>query len=111
MQLDGSLMAGEEIQNRGKLVALAGKFVAITVPRVPDKSIGACRANLSTARPGQPRSIAVSSNLHPAGFDELIPKTLATATATVSCTMRTSAKPAASPSGSPKPSPARESPR
>ena len=29
------------------------------------------------------RSIAVSSNLHPAGFDELMPKTLATATATV----------------------------
>lgn len=26
------------------------------------------------------RSIAVSSNLHPAGFDELMPKTLATAT-------------------------------
>jgi DNA replication protein DnaC len=25
------------------------------------------------------RSVAVSSNLHPAGFDELIPKTLATA--------------------------------
>lgn len=28
------------------------------------------------------RSIAFSSNLHPAGFDELMPKTLATATAT-----------------------------
>ncbi len=26
------------------------------------------------------RSVAVSSNLHPSGFDELIPKTLATAT-------------------------------
>ncbi len=26
------------------------------------------------------RSVAVSSNLHPAGFDELMPKTLATAT-------------------------------
>ena len=26
------------------------------------------------------RSLAVSSNLHPAGFDELLPKTLATAT-------------------------------
>ena len=26
------------------------------------------------------RSIAVSSNLHPSGFDELMPKTLATAT-------------------------------
>ncbi len=26
------------------------------------------------------RSIALSSNLHPAGFDELMPKTLATAT-------------------------------
>jgi DNA replication protein DnaC len=29
------------------------------------------------------RSIAVSSNLYPSGFDELMPKTLATATATV----------------------------
>ena len=29
------------------------------------------------------RSIAISSNLHPAAFDELMPKTLATATATV----------------------------
>jgi DNA replication protein DnaC len=28
------------------------------------------------------RSLAVSSNLHPAGFDEIMPKTLATATAT-----------------------------
>ena len=27
------------------------------------------------------RSVAISSNLHPAGFDELMPKTLATATA------------------------------
>jgi DNA replication protein DnaC len=26
------------------------------------------------------RSVAVSSNVHPAGFDELMPKTLATAT-------------------------------
>ncbi|SEI17463.1 IstB-like ATP binding protein, partial [Leifsonia sp. CL154] len=26
------------------------------------------------------RSIAISSNLHPSGFDELMPKTLATAT-------------------------------
>ena len=29
------------------------------------------------------RSVAISSNLHPAAFDELMPKTLATATATV----------------------------
>ncbi|MGV9324117.1 IS21-like element helper ATPase IstB [Streptosporangium sandarakinum] len=29
------------------------------------------------------RSLAVSSNLHPSGFDEIMPKTLATATATV----------------------------
>jgi hypothetical protein len=27
------------------------------------------------------RSIALTSNIHPAGFDELMPKTLATATA------------------------------
>jgi hypothetical protein len=30
--------------------------------------------------PYERRSVAVSSNLHPAGFDELMPKTLATAT-------------------------------
>jgi transposase len=29
---------------------------------------------------GSKRSVAISSNLHPAGFDELMPKTLATAT-------------------------------
>jgi DNA replication protein DnaC len=29
------------------------------------------------------KSVAISSNLHPSGFDELMPKTLATATATV----------------------------
>ena len=44
------------------------------------------------------RSVAVSSNLHPA-FDELMPKTLATATVG-SCTTPTSARPPATPSGS-----------
>jgi len=39
------------------------------------------------------RSVAISSNLHPAVFDELMPKTLATATSTGSCTTPTSAKP------------------
>jgi DNA replication protein DnaC len=39
------------------------------------------------------RSIAVSSNLHPAAFDELMPKTLATATVDRLIT-RTSARPA-----------------
>lgn len=29
------------------------------------------------------RALAVSSNLHPSGFDEIMPRTLATATATV----------------------------
>jgi DNA replication protein DnaC len=29
------------------------------------------------------RSIAISSNIHPSGFDELMPKTMATAIATV----------------------------
>jgi DNA replication protein DnaC len=29
------------------------------------------------------RSIAVTSNIHPSGFDSIMPKTLATATATV----------------------------
>jgi DNA replication protein DnaC len=29
------------------------------------------------------RSLAVTSNIHPSGFDTLMPKTLATATATV----------------------------
>src|SRR5215210_3604356 len=44
------------------------------------------------------RSVALSSNLHPAGFDELMPKTLATAReppppSTGCCTTPTSAKP------------------
>jgi hypothetical protein len=37
------------------------------------------------------RSVALSSDLHPAAFDELMPKTLATAS-TRSCTTRTSAR-------------------
>lgn len=45
------------------------------------------------------RSIAISSNLHPAGFDELMPKTLATATVDRSCTTPTSARPRATRSG------------
>ena len=55
------------------------------------------------------RSIAVSSNLHPSGFDEIMPKTLATATvdrllhhAHVTVTQGDSA------SGSPRPPPERE---
>jgi DNA replication protein DnaC len=54
-------------------------------------------------------SIALSSNSHPAGFDELMPKTLATAPSTGSSTTPTSAKPAATRSASPKPSPGKES--
>ena len=53
------------------------------------------------------RSVAVSSNLHPSAFDELMPKTLATATVDGSCTTPTSARPAATASGSPRPSPGR----
>jgi hypothetical protein len=37
------------------------------------------------------RSIALTSNIHPAGFDELMPKTLATATVIGCCTTRTPA--------------------
>jgi DNA replication protein DnaC len=53
------------------------------------------------------RSVAVSSNLQPSGFDELMPKTLATATVD-SCTTPTSARPAETAYGSPKPSPEKE---
>jgi len=36
------------------------------------------------------RSIAISSNIHPSGFDELMPQTMATTRpSTVSCTTRT----------------------
>jgi len=35
------------------------------------------------------RSIAISSTLHPSGFDELMPKSLATATVTVERLLRT----------------------
>nr|WP_277604004.1 ATP-binding protein [Agrococcus sp. ARC_14] len=51
------------------------------------------------------RSIAISSNLHPAGFDELMPKTLATAT--VDRLLHHARRPAATPSASRKRSPAR----
>ena len=54
------------------------------------------------------RSVAVSSNLHPSAFDELMPKTLATATVdNRSCTTPTSARPAVTASASPRPSPGR----
>jgi DNA replication protein DnaC len=52
------------------------------------------------------RSIAISSNLHPAGFDELMPKTL-NPRAFGSCTTPTSAKPAVTASGYPRQWPAR----
>ncbi len=52
------------------------------------------------------RSIAISSNLHPAAFDELMPKTLATATG--SCTTPTCVRPPARARDCPKPCPAKE---
>jgi IstB-like ATP binding protein len=52
------------------------------------------------------RSVAVTSNIHPSGFDTIMPKTLATATVdNGSCTTPTSSRPRATPTGSPKPSP------
>lgn len=36
------------------------------------------------------RSVIVNSNLHPSGFDSIMPKTLATAASTGSCTTHTS---------------------
>ena len=51
------------------------------------------------------RSVAVSSNLHPAGFDELMPKTLATATVDRLLHHAHVCRPAATVSDSPKPSP------
>ena len=53
------------------------------------------------------RSLAVSSNLHPAGFDELMPKTLATATVDPLVHPAHICAPRASRSDSPKPPPAR----
>ncbi len=53
------------------------------------------------------RSVAVSSTLHPAGFDELMPKTLATATVDRLRTTPTSVRPTATASDSPKHSPGR----
>ena len=43
---------------------------------------GAARQCRATGQTGlnERRSLAVSSNLHPSGFDEIMPKTLATAT-------------------------------
>jgi hypothetical protein len=58
------------------------------------------------------RSLAVTSNIHPSvGFDELMPKTLATATVDSSCTTPTYARPPATASACPRPSPGRESSR
>jgi DNA replication protein DnaC len=51
------------------------------------------------------RSLAVSSNLHPAAFDELMPKHWPPPPSTDCCTTPTSAKPAATRSGCPKPWP------
>ena len=54
------------------------------------------------------RSVTVSSNLHcqPSGFDEIMPKTIATATSTSSCTTPISARPAVTACVWPRPSPA-----
>jgi DNA replication protein DnaC len=38
------------------------------------------KASTASSTPYEKRSVAVSSNLHPSGFDEIMPKTLATAT-------------------------------
>jgi len=55
------------------------------------------------------RSVAISSNLHPAAFDELMPKTRPRPPSTGCSTTRTSARPPATASASPKPSPGKES--
>jgi DNA replication protein DnaC len=52
------------------------------------------------------RSVAISSNLHPSGFDELMPKRWPPPPSTDSCITLTCAKPAATPCAGP--SPARE---
>jgi DNA replication protein DnaC len=49
------------------------------------------------------RSVAISSNLHPAGLDELMPKRSPQQRSTGSCTTPTSAKPTVTASASPKP--------
>jgi len=56
------------------------------------------------------RSVAISSNLHPSGFDELMPKRWRSPPSTGSCTTLTSAKPPGNRFGCSKPSPAKASP-
>ena len=46
----------------------------------PVSSAPVARQRLDTLLAYERRSIALTSNLHPSGFDELMPKTLATAT-------------------------------
>ena len=53
------------------------------------------------------RSIALSSNLHPAGFDESMPRPSPTPPPTGSCTTPTSSSPPVTASASPKPPPER----
>jgi DNA replication protein DnaC len=53
------------------------------------------------------RSLIITSNIHPAGFDELMPKTLATATVDRLLHHAHVSSPAATPTASPKPPPAR----
>ena len=54
------------------------------------------------------RSVAVTSNLHPSGFDTIMPQAWPPPPSTGSCTTPTSCSPTATPSASPKPSPAKE---
>ena len=49
------------------------------------------------------RSLAVTSNIHPSGFDTIMPKTLATATVTGCCITPTSSRPPGIPTASPRP--------
>ncbi len=55
------------------------------------------------------RSVIVTSNLRPSGFDSIMPKTLATQPSTGSCTTPTSSSPKAPVSASRRPPPARAS--
>jgi DNA replication protein DnaC len=57
------------------------------------------------------RSVAVTSNLHPSGFDTIIPKTLATATVDRLLHHALSCSPKAARTACPRPSPARGSSR
>ena len=76
----GAARAGHDLE--GVAAGPPLHFPEALVPQAPSSvatDLSARRA-CSTQPPYEKRSVAVSSNLHPSGFDEIMPKTLAGAT-------------------------------